>query len=475
MRVSPLGNLLLVFCIAMAFASVLFMSISWAIVVIALASIFTYARMQFVSELRETKLDVERSVLEKMIFAQEPATVKVEIVNKTSSNIIGTIEDMLPEGSEVASGMNKFATTLRPRTVETFTYSVKFGKRGPHNIGGLKIERTDSYGLFVEEQIFGKSTPVNAHTKKRSFDTARRIAGKEHLEYSGPSRTPAAVIREQEFSGIREYVPGDRARDIFWKALPKTNRLMTKTFVKETSLRTMIFLDCTRSMRRVEGGASKMDHAVDLSMQISNVLISSYHPTGAAIYDETSVLEVTPPGLGKRKFEDIVKVLRHAPPSLESKDEATEEEPYIQNPAPSTSIAASPESSDFFSAVADMRGKGHDLGMDSAVKRLITHSKGQQQLFIVISDLGSSRNAVLAVAKLCQNSRNRLLVIHTHGDWYRRPAEELDAAHVERMYENLTGYMKVEASLRGTGASYLRVGPADTASRIVRNIRRGLA
>jgi hypothetical protein len=46
---------------------------------------------------------------------------------------------------------------------------------------------------------------------------------------------------------------------------------------------------------------------------------------------------------------------------------------------------------------------------------------------------------------------------------------------VERMYENLSGYMKVEASLKGAGASYLRVGPADTASRIVRNIRRGLA
>lgn len=476
MRISPLGNLLLVFCIAMAFASVLFMSISWAIVAVALASIFVYARMQFIAELQEAKLDVDRTVLEKMIYAQEPATVKVEIVNKTETEIYCTIEDLIPEGSEVASGMNRFSATLRPRTVESFTYSLKLGSRGPHSVGGLKLERTDSLGLFMEDQVFGRSTSFNAYTKKRSFDTARRLAGKEHLEYSGASRTPAAVIREQEFSGIRDYVPGDRARDIFWKALPKMNRLMTKTFVKETSLRTMIFLDCTRSMRRVEGGASKMDHAVDLSMQMANVLISSYHPTGAAIYDETSVLESTPPGLGKRKFEDIVRVLRHAPPSLDS------EKPTIQetSPAESHGRGALPtlapfESSAFFNAVGSIRGKNRDMGVDSAIRRLITHSMGQQQLFVVVTDLGSSRNAILTAAKLCQRSKNRLLVIHTHDDWYSRSDEVLDATRVERLYENLGGYMRLEASLKGTGASYLRVGPADSASRIVRSIRRGLA
>jgi len=225
----------------------------------------------------------------------------------------------------------------------------------------------------------------------------------------------------------------------------------------------------------VEGGASKMDHAVDLSMQISNVLISSYHPTGIAIYDETSVMEITPPGLGRHKFEDIVRVLRHVPPSLESKDVPSEEGAPIMSPIRSATSGNSLDSSGFFSAVAKIRGKGKDLGVDSAVRRLITHSKGQEQLFIVVTDLGSSRDAVLTAAKLCQQSGNRLLVIHTHDDWYRQSAELLDATQVERMYENLSGYMKVEASLKGTGASYLRVGPADTASRIVRNIRRGLA
>jgi hypothetical protein len=125
--------------------------------------------------------------------------------------------------------------------------------------------------------------------------------------------------------------------------------------------------------------------------------------------------------------------------------------------------------------VGSIRGKNRDMGVDSAIRRLITHSMGQQQLFVVVTDLGSSRNAILTAAKLCQRSKNRLLVIHTHDDWYSRSDEVLDATRVERLYENLGGYMRLEASLKGTGASYLRVGPADSASRIVRSIRRGLA
>ncbi len=458
---------------AMAFAAILFMSVSWVIVAVALASLFVYERMVFVRELKETGMDVQRSVLEKMVFAQEPATVKVEIVNKSTTHIYCTLEDLTPLGSEVTYGMNRFAATLRPQTRESFTYSVKFAKRGPQTFGGLKLERTDTFGLFTEEQVFGEPITVNAHTKKKSFDTARKIAGKEHLEYTGPSRTPAAVIREQEFGGIREYVPGDRARDIFWKMLPKTNRLMTKTYVKETSLRTMIFLDCTRSMRGTEAGLSKMDHGVDLSMQLANILISSYHPTGAAIYDETSIIDMTSPGLGRRKFEDIVRILRKAPPSFEAGHKP--EEPLSQSNQKTTFPAPASEGTAFMSAIAGIRGKGKDLGVDDAVKRLINHSRGQEQLFIIISDLGSSRDAILNTARLCQRTKHRLLVIHTHDDWYRKPSEMLDAAQIETMYENLTGSRRIEAGLRGAGASYMRVGPADTPSRIVRNIRRGLA
>jgi uncharacterized protein (DUF58 family) len=476
LRVSTFGNLVLVFCIVAAFSSIMFTSISWVLVTIAVASVFLYARLRFIHELDHTSLEIERTLLDKMVFAEEPMSVKVQITNRNPTPVFGVIEDLIPDGAEVTSGSNRVTTALKPRTIESFTYTMKLARRGPNEFRGLRIERTDPFGLFEEEQVFAEGFSVNAHAKKGSFDTARKIAGREHFEYAGVSRAPAAVLREQEFNGIRDYVPGDRARDIYWKGLAKTQRLMTKTYTKEGSLRTTIFLDCTRSMRLANGGISKLDHAVELSMQLSSVLISSYHPTGLSMFDEMNIISRTAPALGRHQFQTIVRALRNAPPSIRSAGEGAQI-PAAQTaeiPAAIKTADRQREGDPFLIAVAKIMSGGRELGLEGIVKELIAKCRNQQQLFVVISDLGSSRNAVLNAAKLAQRSKNRVLVIHTYDDWYMKTGSPLDAFKLEQMYVNLAGFMRLEAALRRAGASYIRVGPADTASRIVRSIRRGL-
>ena len=68
-----------------------------------------------------------------------------------------------------------------------------------------------------------------------------------------------------------------------------------------------------------------------------------------------------------------------------------------------------------------------------------------------------------------------MLVINTYDDWYRKTSEEPDMPEIERLYADLSGSLKTEAILRGLGASYIRIGPADSTARIVRAIRRGEA
>ena len=68
---------------------------------------------------------------------------------------------------------------------------------------------------------------------------------------------------------------------------------------------------------------------------------------------------------------------------------------------------------------------------------------------------------------------NRILVIHTYDDWFRNPSESLDMPEMERLYDDLGDSVKTEAAIRGLGGSYIRIGPADSAPRIVRAIGRG--
>ena len=469
----------MLFCVGSALAGVLFTNLSWVIASTAVAALFVYGRSMFLSEIEGTKLDVERTTLDEMVFAGEPISVKVDVLNKTDVPVVGVVEDMLPPEAELAGGANRITTVLQPRTITSLNYSIRLVKRGTARLGKLKIHREDTLGLFSEEQAIGEQTAVSAHTRKASFDTARRIAGKEHFEYAGVSRMPAAILREQEFQGIREYVPGDRVRDIFWKAYPKLGKLLTKTYVKEGSLQTMIFVDCGRSMRLMKGhGIAKVDHAVDLSMQLSNVLLSSLHPTGVAVFDEVSILQQTRPSLGRHQFETIVRVLKKAPASFEGTDapesttEPTEPTEPLAKPGKANDNG---DSSKFLSVVARLGGTGKGIGLEGAMKKIVSQSKGQEQLFIVVSDLVSSRDAVLLGARLCKRSGNRMLVLHTCDDWYKGADEPVDVAEAEQLYSNMTRNRKMEAMLRGAGASYLRIGPADTTSRIVRSIRRGVA
>jgi len=291
------------------------------------------------------------------------------------------------------------------------------------------------------------------------------------------SKTPAVVLREFEFDGLREHIPGDKSRDIHWKSLAKTGQLMTKTYKKEGTLKTMIYVDCSRSMRIADGGMAKVDHAVDLTLQLSNVLLSSFHPAGVALYDELTVSGELEPALGRHQFERIVKTLRSMPDAVVTgQASAPAEAQGVAVPVATSRTNGSDEGDAFLKAVKAMKGskKKGTMALEDAVQHVTSHSRGQELLFIIVSDLMSSRDAVVSCAKICKRSGNRLLVIQTYTDWYASPQTDLDVAEGERLYGRIGEGVKSEALLRGAGAAFIRIGPADTTARIVRSIRRGV-
>lgn len=482
MRSTSLGTALMSISIVLAFVSVLFSNISFAVAAVALVASNIYSYLRFVNELETTDLHIERKVLDQMLFSMEPASMTVEVLNKSSEPVRGNFEDLVPKDCELSSGSNKASMMLPQHSILKMAYSITPQKRGPHHIPGMKIERTDSFGLFVEEQLIEQDSLLNVHTEKRAIDIARKMAGREHLEFSGVTRNPAIVLREFEFDGIRDYIPGDRARDIHWKLLAKLNKLMTKTYRKEGAVHTTIFLDCGRSMRLQSGKVGKLNHAVDISMQLSNVLINSFHPAGVATFDELRVLNKIRPSVSRHQFDRIVKMLMDVPGMTEGLGSAaTRTDEANEKGVRSTRLSgpANNNGKEFLSSLAAISSSGGSkrlgIGLERGIKEILAKSTGQQQLFVIISDLISSRNAVLAGAKICQTTGHKMLIIHTYDDWYKDAGQLADPGTYEQLYDTLDGSIKLEAAFRGYGAAYLRVGPADTTSGIVRAIRRGKA
>lgn len=479
MRTTPLGALLLTFCAALVLASVLFMSVSLMVATAATLTLVLYARVRFLAELRRTSYAVEREVLDKMVFAGESTAVKVNVVNRADRPLRARFEDILPDGCELKGGSAAADLAIPPSSGLSFVYSFAADGRGALLFDAVKVLRAEPFGLFEHEETADVASAVNVHTRRRSFEVARRMAGREHLEYAGFTKSPAIVLQEFEFDGLRDYDFGDRARDIHWKSSSRLNRLMTKVYRKEGAMQAMMLVDCSSSMRLSQGPVSKIDHAVDLAMQISNVLLSNMHSSGVSLFDESRVIDETLPALGRRQFERIVAALGNAPGPLDAPAAAAAQEGPRLNGATNGLAAEDERDRAFLSAVGSLKarragGRPAKLGLEGEIARVAATKRSQQKLFVVLTDLVSSRNAVLAGAKLCKRTNNKMLVINTHSDWYS-PAEDDEVARYERMYTSLSDSRAMEKVLRRQGTSFLRIGPADTAPRIVRTIRRGLA
>lgn len=467
-----------------AVAGVLFQSMPFVVLCCAFSTVLVYARSKFIGEMRHTDIRVTRVMSDELPFAGQPMSVGVKILNAGPTTIKCALEDELPEDCEIAAGTNKYSGIVPSRSHLTISYTVVPRKRKTYVFQGVRAEMEDEYGLFVHDSVIESRTEINVHTSKGSLDRARKLAGREHMEFSGLSRHIAMVMYDLEFDNIREYIPGDRSRDVHWKLLSRLDEMYTKVYVREGVIQTMIFADCSSSMRAVGSGMSKMDHSIDLCMQVSKVLLSGFHATGICLLDEISVISKVSPSVGRRQFDRIVESLRKVPPPIfVANSEVTWQSQGADKPP--TPPESTPEESDkaesdkFLSIIRSLgRGttdRSSGIGFDGVVRNLLARIVGKKLMMIVITDMLSSRDAILSGARFCGRKGSKMLVIHLCDEWYEDRDQPLDTPDVERLYESLKEHIDIEAKLRRAGALYIRVGPADTTAGLVRAMKLGKA
>ena len=478
MRTKSLGTVLIVTAIVLAVAGILFQKIPFVLASCAFSFMLVYARLRLISEIASAKVEYERTPGGGIAFALEPLPISLKVVDYSPVAMRGTIEDLLPQGCHLGAGTNKFEGTIPGRSGISLMYTVVPEKRGTHTFEAVRLESEGIFGLFSHERDEPVRTTISVHTAKESLRAARKLAGKEHFEFYGVSRTPSIVMHDLEFDSIREYIPGDKARDVHWKLLSKLDRLMTKVYTKEGAIQTRVVLDCSRSMRQTTGRIGKLDHGVDLSIQLSKVLLSGFHAVGASLVDEVSVLADVPPSLSRSQFDKIVLALKQAPSTVKMSAEESARMKPAEPPANQNSkqmgLAAEAEAlTDAVRALGSHTPTvARGVGIEGVVKATMGRARGQKMLFIVITDMVSSKDAVLTAAGICRRSSNRMIVLQTYDDWYREKGQKIGVEEAESLYENLVKTVQIEATLRSLGVGYLRIGPADTTGGIVRLLRR---
>jgi uncharacterized protein (DUF58 family) len=179
-----------------------------------------------------------------------------------------------------------------------------------------------------------------------------------------------------EFSGVREYVPGDRQRSINWPASTRRGRLQVNTFAAERAQDVVLLADATSDVG--EPGSSALDLALRGSAAAARAYLDARDRVGVVTY-QWGGAEWLAPGLGKRQVYKIIDTML-ASDSGWSRGTNFRKLPRAALPPGSLVIVFSPLLDQrFVEALRDMRERGFTmlivdvLNVDPPARPQITH------------------------------------------------------------------------------------------------------
>lgn len=170
---------------------------------------------------------------------------------------------------------------------------------GVHDVGHVKIEVTEPYGLFRWEGAAGRPIPVRVHPSPMELRQLLAPSLVRSVTGAHPSRV---VGRGVEYADIRPYAVGDSLRDINWQASARSRELWVSQRHPDQATDVILLLDAF-----VEGG-----HDVRTVVGLAIEAAVAFAESHLAVADRVGLVEVggmvrwVSPGTGKLHLQRLV-------------------------------------------------------------------------------------------------------------------------------------------------------------------------
>ena len=166
-------------------------------------------------------------------------------------------------------------------------YEVTPFDRGEYHFGDLNIYAKTPFGLVLKRYVFDSDQMVKTYPgflKMREFD----LFSIKHLSHYHGIKKVRRIGNSFEFEQIKKYVQGDNIKDINWKATAKQNKLMVNQFQDEKAQQVYSVIDRGRVMKMPFEGLTLLDHAINASLVISNVVLGKQDKAGVFSFSKRS-------------------------------------------------------------------------------------------------------------------------------------------------------------------------------------------
>lgn len=218
-----------------------------------------------------------RRQLPKVLSLGDEAQVVIRMRNRAEEWLSLTIIDELPVQLQVRG--QAFPLTLAAGEEREITYVIRPVQRGVYAFGALNLFVATRIGLLERRLRKERSTelpvyPSIIQMKQYELYAFDRISVQHGL------KRMRRIGHSYEFDQIKNYVRGDDYRSVNWKATGRRAELMVNHYQDERAQQVYCFIDKSRVMHMPFNGLTLMDHAVNSTLALSNIVLKKHDRAG---------------------------------------------------------------------------------------------------------------------------------------------------------------------------------------------------
>ena len=262
--------------------------------------------------LSRPRLRMTRIITPSRIFVNESARVDLVVQNAAwRTSPVVRLND--PVAGTIGAQLS--VTPLRPRREARATYRLPSERRGHLEIGPMRMQRRDPFGLASRIRTVAPVAGVLVHPAWSLLEFPDRWSG------SGPLalliRRRLLARQTEEFHSLRNYVPGDDLRRVHWKQSARSEELKIKQTDPEAVQRVAILLDVATEHHTPDSFEAAVSAAASFALSAEragfrvHAAVSAVGEAPAADVDEfLDVLALVEAGAGRLLTDAIHDVTR---------------------------------------------------------------------------------------------------------------------------------------------------------------------
>lgn len=404
-------------------------------------------------------LSIEQVISQDRIVAERETTVALSVTLPSPSSLNIDVEITPPVSATGSSQEERHARLKRGDTEANAVTSITWSVAGSYEFPSPEFTLTDSVGLFRERLSRGPTPTVVV--EPRGPHNVHVGEGGNQLMIAYGERQSGRRDAGLDPGELREYIPGDAAGRIDWKATARMNEPYVREYEVETDRVTALLVDHRAAMNEGPSGETKLDYARQVALSFVDSVDEFGDPLGYYAVGDAGVTERRQPGDGQ--YTLIKRRLRELHPTDEDPEDTTSHHD-VASPATARNAASRLDGTTafdttlrpYFAITTTYIERIEDDPLFESTRAYLARLRGTV-LTVVFTD-DTHRAEVRETVKFARRSGGYVLVFLTPTVLF----EPGGLADLEAAYERYRSFESFRRELSRLGrVSAFEVGPGD--------------